>query len=287
MRVANIIMAYKDPEQIEKMIKAMDHPDLFFFIHLDEKISIQPFEYLTKIDRVSFIQNRMLCNWGGFSFVKAVINSLEEVLLSSHRFDYYNLMSGQDYPIKPVQQFLSFLAEHEGKSFISFDEDHQKEWWGHAVSRYQNFHFTDLKIKGKYAFQRLVNAVMPKRQFPLPIKLYGSSISSWWTLHSPCARYLVDFFNREQKLKSFMKYTWGADEFFYATVLMNSPYRSTIVNDNLRLIKWKEGSANPVILKQKDLSHIISSNKLFARKFDINVDAEVLGDVDLLIKSEF
>ena len=281
MRVANIIMAYKDPEQIEKMIRAMDHPDLYFFIHLDQKIAMEPFEFLGKLNRVSFINKRTICNWGGFSFVQAVISALEEVLNSTQKFDYFNLMSGQDYPIKPVQQFVSFLKENDGKSFISYDEDHQKDWWSHAVSRYEDYHFTDLSFKGRYFFQRMTNAVMAKRKFPLPLKLYGSSISSWWTLHAPCASYLVDFANREHKLKNFMKYTWGADEFFYATILMNSPFKNSIVNDNLRMIKWEEGSANPVILKQKDLNSIIASDKLFARKFDIHVDRDILYQVDL------
>jgi len=280
MRVANIIMAYKDPKQIEKMIKAMDHPDLYFFIHLDQKIAMEPFEYLGKLNRVSFINKRTICNWGGFSFVQAVISALEEVLNSTQKFDYFNLMSGQDYPIKPVQQFVSLLKENDGKSFISYDEDHQKDWWSHAVSRYQDYHFTDLSFKGRYFFQRMANAVMAKRKFPLPLKLYGSSISSWWTLHATCAKYLVDFANREQKLKKFMKYTWGADEFFYATILMNSPFKNSIVNDNLRMIKWEEGSANPVILKQKDLNSIITSDKLFARKFDINVDHKIFSDIN-------
>lgn len=290
MKIANIIMAYKDPEQIEKMITAMRHPDMYFFIHLDKKIAAKPFEYLVKMDRVHFIGNRVLCNWGGFSFVRAVIRSLEEVLKSGGDFDYYNLMSGQDYPIKSVQQIVSFLEENKGKSFISYDEDHQTDWWSHAVSRYQNYHFTDLTFKGRYVFQRMLNAIMPKRKFPLPIKLYGSSVSSWWTLHAPCARYLVDFANREQQLNEFMNYTWGADEFFYATILMNSPYKDSIVNDNLRLIKWAEGSANPVILKQKDLNSIVASDKLFARKFDINIDPKILNDINsfiILVKMTF
>jgi len=80
-----------------------------------------------------------------------------------------------------------------------------------------------------------------------------------------------------------MNYTWGADEFFYATILMNSPYKDSIVNDNLRLIKWAEGSANPVILKQKDLNSIVASDKLFARKFDVSIDDGILNQIDALL----
>ncbi|MCX2574877.1 beta-1,6-N-acetylglucosaminyltransferase [Pedobacter sandarakinus] len=282
MKVAHIIMAYKSPQQIERMIRAMDHPDFHFFIHLDKKISIAPFRYLQTIKNVSFIRNRSVCNWGGFSFVKAVINSLSEVLDGHQVFDYYNLMSGQDYPIKPVNQILAFLKKNEGKSYVSFDTPDKTDWWSHAVSRYEKFHFTDFRFKGRYLLQRIVNAVMPKRKFPLPIQLYGSSISSWWTLHAPCARYLVQFAQSEKKLGRFMRFTWGADEFFYATILMNSPHRHNIVNDNLRLINWEEGASNPIIFTQKDLELISNSEKFFARKFDVNVDSIILDDINNL-----
>ena len=82
-----------------------------------------------------------------------------------------------------------------------------------------------------------------------------------------------------------MNYTWGADEFFYATILMNSPYKDSIVNDNLRLITWEDGSANPVILRQKDMELIQKSDKLFARKFDTHVDAKILQELELLIET--
>ncbi|RZL57764.1 MAG: glycosyltransferase, partial [Pedobacter sp.] len=243
----------------------------------------EPFQYLSELENVYFIESRMICNWGGFSFVKAVINALKEVLEIHPKFDYYNLMSGQDYPIKPVREIAAFLEKNTGKSFISYDEDHQTDWWSHAVSRYEDYHLTDLTFKGRYVVQRMLNAIMPKRKFPLPVKLYGSSISSWWTLHASCAQYLVDFATREHKLNQFMKYTWGADEFFYATILMNSPHQDTIVNNNLRLITWADGLANPVILTQDHIEIIQRSDKLFARKFDIHVDAEILGDIDQLI----
>ena len=280
MRIANIIMGYKDPSQIERMIKAMNHPDCFFFIHIDKKIRLEPFLSLKDIDRVIFIENRLLCNWGGFSFVKAVINALEEILNSHASFDYYNLMSGQDYPIKPIHQIVTYLEKNVGKSFISYDEDYTRDWWRHAVSRYQEYHFTDFSFKGRYIVQAVINKIMPKRKFPLPMKMYGSSISSWWTLQADCAKYLVDFAKKETKLIKFMELTWGADEFFYATILMNSPLKDSIVNDNLRLITWEDGLANPLILKLKDFKLIKDSRKLFARKFDIKVDLDILKEVD-------
>jgi hypothetical protein len=46
--MAHIIMAYKDPSQIERLVKTMSHPDFDFYIHVDAKFDQQPFEYLHK-----------------------------------------------------------------------------------------------------------------------------------------------------------------------------------------------------------------------------------------------
>ena len=46
MRIAHIIMAYKDPEQIERLVKNMAHPDFDFYVHIDTKFDIAPFAFL-------------------------------------------------------------------------------------------------------------------------------------------------------------------------------------------------------------------------------------------------
>ncbi|PWS33766.1 beta-1,6-N-acetylglucosaminyltransferase [Pedobacter paludis] len=280
MKVAHLIMAYKNPAQLERMIKAMDHPDFYFFIHLDKKISIDQFIYLKELDRVKFINTRVLCNWGGFSFVNAILTSLEEILSTQPRFDFYNLMSAQDYPIKPITEIYNFYKENVGKSFVSYREDGDQSWWAHAVTRFEMYHFTDLSFKGRYFIQALLNKFLPKRKFPVPLKLYGSSISSWWSISHEAAKYYVDYMNQNSKLKDFMKYTWGADEFLAATVLMNSKINNQIVNNNLRFITWQDGLANPRVLISADFEAIKKSDKLFARKFDDTIDSKILDLID-------
>lgn len=278
-------MAFKNPAQLEKMISAMDHESFYFFIHVDVKFDIAPFLYLEQLERVSFIKDRRICNWGGYSFVKAIFASLAEVLKTDISFDFYNLMSAQDYPIKPIQHIANFYEENKGKSFISYDPDSKKDWWEHAVIRYEAFHFTDFTFRGRYLLQKVLNFILPKRKFPLPVKLYGSSISSWWSISEGCATYLINFMRINKELDGFMSYTWAADEFLIATILMNSPHKDEIVNDNLRYITWSATSANPLILTKNDLPAILNSEKLFARKFDIEVDSEILASLDDVLKN--
>ncbi|TKB99661.1 beta-1,6-N-acetylglucosaminyltransferase [Pedobacter cryotolerans] len=281
MKIANIIMVHKNPAQLERLIRAMDHECFHFFIHVDKKIDIQPFLYLSEFRRVTFIEDRKICRWGGYSFVKAILASLAEVLDSAISFDFYNLMSAQDYPIKPIDHIVNFYRENLGKSFISYDPDEKKDWWEHAIVRYEQYHFTDFEFRGKYFIQKVFNTVLPKRKFPLPIKLYGSSDSSWWSISNSCAKYLLDFMSINKNLSNFMKYTWTADEFLIASILMNSPHKNEIINNNLRYITWVNTSPNPLILTSTNLPEILNAtNKLFARKFDAEVDSMILDELD-------
>ena len=95
-----------------------------------------------------------------------------------------------------------------------------------------------------------------------------------------CANYLVRFMDEHSKVRFFSVFTWGSDEFLIATILMNSPFRASIVNENYRYIDWSEGAANPKTLTIQDFGRLAQAQKLFARKFDISLDQEILNLID-------
>jgi len=283
MRVAHIIMTYKNPYQLERLIRRMNHPQFDIYIHLDKKVDIAEFAYLKNIEQVVFIKNRRVCNWGGFSFVKAITESVREILSQKVNYQFINLMSAQDYPIKPVETIYQFFLRRMNKSFISYEESNDCEWWGHAVTRYELYHFTDINIKGRYLVQGFLNRIAPKRQFPIDLQLYGSAVSSWWTITSDCAQYIVNYLDENPRLLRFMRLTWAADEFLYASIIMNSPFKNQVVNNNLRYIEWEDGKPNPKILNTTDINVLKNSDHLFARKFDTAVDIEILDELDKVI----
>lgn len=272
-------MAHKNPEQLERLIVAMKHPMFDLFVHLDKKSDLNDFKHLTKYDNVFFIKKRIECNWGGFSFVKAILNSVSEALSSGKNYQFVNLMSGQDYPLKTADQLYQFLIENLNMSFIAFERVNHG-WWEHAVSRYKFYHFTDYKLMGRYLLQKITNKLMPRRKFPLDFTLYGSTNSSWWILNAGAAKYLIDFIKDNSKLKRFMKFTWGADEFLITTIIMNSPFKDKVINDNLRHIDWSSGGAHPKIFSKNDWNDLVKTNKYFARKFDVHVDKDILDLID-------
>jgi hypothetical protein len=55
-----------------------------------------------------------------------------------------------------------------------------------------------------------------------------------------------------------------------------------MVNDNLRYIDWSEGKASPKTFTMNDLPILLHSDKLFARKFNADIDANILNEFDKL-----
>src|SRR5580765_6877274 len=126
MKMAFVIVAYKDPSQIERLIKKFSRPENDFYIHLDKKINISNFSYLEQLGQVYFIKSRVKVNWGGFGVTAGILNSLDEILKKGKNYDFISVVSGQDYLIKPIDKFYSFLENNLGKNFIFFEDPGDK-----------------------------------------------------------------------------------------------------------------------------------------------------------------
>ncbi len=278
MRIACIIMAHKDPQQIERLINRFQQLPFDFYIHLDKKINRVPFDFLSSKPNVYFIEQRIRVRWASYSFLNAILLSFKEVLGKNIQYDFLSLMSGQDYPIKPPTDFYQTLEKNTGRNFINYEVD--GKWWKHAITRIHKYHFTNFGFWGKYKIQFFLNSLLPTRKFPLPFDLYGGPRAMCMTVTSNCAAYLVEFIETNKKLRRFIRFTWGPDEFVIPTLIMNSEFKETVVNDNFYYIDWTKGGANPKILNVEDYDLLINSNKFMARKFDYNLDRSILDMLD-------
>ena len=106
---------------------------------------------------------------------------------------------------------------------------------------------------------------------------------AWWTLTFDCSKFMLETYRKNPQLKKFFKFSWTPDEMVYQTIIMNSPFKSAVVNDDLREIIFpgngKEGS-HPLIYGINDFEYLNNSPKLFARKLDLNIDKEIFNLID-------
>jgi hypothetical protein len=57
-----------------------------------------------------------------------------------------------------------------------------------------------------------------------------------------------------------MKFSWVADEFLFATIILNSPFRNNVINNNLLYYKRPYRSVHPHVLMFKDVDKLKASN---------------------------
>ncbi|WP_343668396.1 beta-1,6-N-acetylglucosaminyltransferase [Chitinophaga sp.] len=265
----------------ERLIQTLNHRQFDFYVHLDKKVDAAPFSSLERLPNTSFVKERKTVNWAGFSQLEAVGASLRAIFASGRSYDYVNLLSGQDYPIKPTGYIYDFLNTYVGHSFLA-SETPPTAWWDEAHQRYTRYHLTEYGFRGKHRLENILSTVLPQREFPLPYQLYGGPAAAYWTLSGEAAFYLSQFLT-ERKFHSFFKHTWAPDEFLVNTLLMNSPFSNMIINDNYRHIDRSIGGSHPKVLTMADLNCLQHSSRLFARKFDPNIDNQIQDEIDATI----
>ena len=281
MRVAHLIITYTNPVQTERMIRRMQHPSFDFYIHVDKKIDISSHLFLARIPNVYLIKDRVNVIWAGYNTVEATLRSVKEIFSTSRQYDYIHLMSGQDYPIKSATAIYDFFTANGGKEFLEFE--HFDEWAEESYPRIREYHLTNFNFPGRYYFQWAMNKFLPTRKSPLPMEYYGSSM--FWALTSGCLKHIIDLLEKNARLRRFMKFTWGSDEFIFQTLVLNSPFKENVVNDNLLFLDRDKGAPHPNILTFNHLHRLIHSSKLFARKFDPHKDSIVMDKIDQYINA--
>lgn len=272
MRHAILIHAHHLPEQFKRLCRALEHPDFDVWANIDVKTDIEPF--LAASPKVNFVRNRIDVRWGHWTQVEATLNSLEEIMASGKEYGYVIFISGQDYPLSALDRIRDYLDKHKGSEFIDWDDpssDMQQLWEQRYIKRWY------IHRRSK-TISKLVNNyflhLLPDRKAPFPIR----KGSQWWNLSADCVRYLLDFSKSNPKIMRSFRHSYCADEMFFQSTLLASPFAAKLVNRNFRYIIW--APPFPKTLKVEDFDPIRGSGAWFGRKADIRVDGTILDMLD-------
>ena len=117
MKVAFLMQCHKNPKQINLLLKALKHPQVDVFIHVDSK-NENIREDIEKDDGVYLLPKKDCVDvqWAQFSQVKATLNLLNAAI-SRGVYSHYFLISGQDFPLKSIGEIVKFLNEHKNENF--------------------------------------------------------------------------------------------------------------------------------------------------------------------------
>ncbi|KLT64013.1 hypothetical protein AB669_18270 [Pedobacter sp. BMA] len=284
MKQAILIVAYKDIDYLKKLITFFNPNDYIFFIHLNKKsvFTGNELKTLTDMENVKIVVQKYNTHWGSFNHLKAILHLCSVAL--DFDISYLHLISGQDFPAMSGEKIKDFLRENKGKEFLEHFEFPADVWKdeGYGLDRINFFHLNDFvsstKRSGRYIL-RLVFTLQKilhlRRSGWGGLKLFGGG--TWWTLSKECIAYVLRYIDENPAFYERFNYTKIPEEILFQTVIMNSHFKSNVVNNNLRYIdwNWKNGS-RPAILDENDFQVIKNSNALFARKFILPISAKLL-----------
>lgn len=282
-KFAYLIMAHKADYTFQKLLGAIDDARNDIYLHIDKKSDIDSFKKLAQDVKQSnlFFVTRTRVEWGAYSQIEAELNLFRES--NKKHYKYYHLISGADLPIKSQDYIHEFFNNANEKEFIHFESDEFN--YGDRVHLYYPFQ----KNLRYHTWQRIGNKLFGLLQKTLRINL-NSQINfqkgtQWVSITDELVSYILQ---NEKWIQKTFRYSYCADEIFIQTLVHNSEYfkqklyHSSYGNSAIasqRLIDWNRGK--PYVFKKQDLDELKNSPCLFARKFDSEIDKEI---IDLISK---
>ncbi|MFC4232077.1 beta-1,6-N-acetylglucosaminyltransferase [Parasediminibacterium paludis] len=276
MTLAYLILAHANPSQLQRLVQKLSNNQTDIYIHIDAKARLGDFTTIAALPNVYFVTKREKVYWGAYSIVQATVNGFEQMLATGKPYDFITLLSGQDYPLKTNAKILDFFKANPNKAFMEFYT--VNDVWQEAIPRLNKYYLTNYPFAGSTKLEQILNKLLPKRQPPKDIVFVGRS--QWFTITLAQAKYIVTTLATNRQLRRFFRFTWGSDEFVFQTLLYNSPFKVEMINDNLRYIDWSSGGASPRTLTMADAPALLETDKLFARKFNVATDVEILNTID-------
>ena len=281
MKLAVLIQCHKSPEQINLVLDTMQDERIDFFIHVDSKSDINK-QIMNRNDVIMLPDDlRVDVRWGQFSQVQATLNLLS-FARKFGKYDFYCLISGQDFPIVSASKLCEYLSEHKGDNFVNlFDSKNNGLGLPNNYDKRNDIVFPQwLMARNLYIriLRRLWVAltggynhtyrIFKRKQINNIDYYFGAQ---WWCINNEFAEWLLIYLGEHCNFIDFFKKSSCPDESFFQTLLMNSPFADTRC-DYLHYVDWSEGKSSPKNLTVSDYDKIISSGKFFARKIDGNIE---------------
>ncbi|MFV0635183.1 beta-1,6-N-acetylglucosaminyltransferase [Mitsuokella sp. WILCCON 0060] len=291
MKLAILLLCHKNAEQINMFLDIMEHPDIEFFIHMDKKADIVNQIEMRQDIHILPDHLRVDVKWSGFSMIEATLN-LIRLAYKEKRFDYYWLCSGQDFPIKSAEYILDYFQKNKGNNFISYWPSYQygterKETHKDKRNILKFPHF----MMGRSILKRVIkrayievsggwthtyNVFRRKDKFSTVPFYFGPQ---WIAITNNFVSWLLDYLKRNPWYAEGYRHSLTPDESFFQTLFMMSPYKENRY-DYLHYVDWSSRDGRPVnspnVLTVNDFDNLVKSKFLMARKFDLNVDKEII-----------
>ena len=286
---AYLIIADKNPHQLNILLELLDNKRNDIFIHIDAKSSMKPSEInMQNLVSNIYIYKEIKVYWSDISLTEVELFLLEKAK-EKNSYAYYHLLSGSDLPLKKQSEILAFFDKNQGKEFVEYQIPGKflsKPYYS-RIKYYHLFtkHYRNsgkFRLLKDYFFIAIEYSAMFLQMIARIDRIKGLSFargSQWFDITDDLASYVLS--RKSWILKQF-KMTRASDESFLPLLVHNSIFKNKLycksfdgdMHANMRFIDWKRG--DPYLFKTENYEELIHSDLLFARKFDEQIDNKII-----------
>ncbi|MCR5251972.1 MAG: hypothetical protein K6E50_15365 [Lachnospiraceae bacterium] len=280
-RHAYLIAVHKNQKQIENLLSLLDIEENDLYIHVDLKSTEVDMEALKAVVKKAgiFFVRRVSVLWGHITIVESTLIMLEAAVKNGP-YSCYHLISGQDMPLMTAREINRFYDEEDqGINHVELcDEDWIET---HARARIDYYKFSQdpktVAQKINNFFRRCIRFVKKKT------RTYAGG-AAWFDIRHDLALKLLK--NRDWIYKNTSN-DLLPDESALQRVIVNLKLQDSC-GPLMRYIDWNtvvEGRY-PYVFCIQDFDRLISSGMHFARKFDVDIDAEIIEKISAYLREK-
>ncbi len=315
MRIQFLVAAHRDPEFVWRLCeRLLDAPDAAVTVQWDCAFELPEVPAGLRVDVRA---TRAPCGWGNGSQLDALLDSLRA--LERSRFDWLVVLSGQDYPIRPMGELASFLADTRHSLFLQTPEggsvpappaEHGEDGeWAYLQDRYfYRYRWVPQGLWAKLGvptqrvisggLQHVVRFLVPGGAVRVQRRPGGFSPAIGvrvrrhpFTADRPCRKGSDWFAISRPVFDDLLDRAASAPtlvEYFRHTYLPTESFFHTVLlpywesdnaDHNLHFRRFVPGHAHPEVLREADWDELVASHRFFARKFD-PPDVAVVDRID-------
>jgi hypothetical protein len=292
MKLVYLVVSHRNPDQVLRLVRALrESPAAMVVVRHDQRHSWLDAGALEQAGALP-LSDAIEVAWADWSYVRMLIGALERIAAKLDP-DWLTVLSGQDYPLRPLTQVEQRLSTAEHDAFIgsAWELQTSKPPPPPADEFFLRYAYVHLRtprplpyLPGKLKPLAYVREAPPRVGIRRPRLPFDGDLrcwvsSEWPTLNRRALRAVLRTAREEHRLIRHYRRTVHPVESFLATALMNDSSLS-VSGDNHRFVRFAPQSPNPDLLTSEDLDELKASAADFARKFDIEVDGRILDLLD-------
>ncbi|WP_338432596.1 beta-1,6-N-acetylglucosaminyltransferase [Limosilactobacillus fermentum] len=294
---AFLIMVHNNSLTLYKCIQQIDSEFADIFIHVDLKCKNFNYERLKAVVKHSnlyFTTERVKVYWGSFSQIEC-----EMLLLKYARrkgdYSYFHLISGQDLLLKPINIIYKECEESNSSIFLDYrpillntNESNDRYLSKGFYYRVSLKHYFVNQLSSRSLFVRQLCCVQNKITEIFEQRVLHQNIiqkynlkpkggANWFSLPLE----VVDFIlKRENQISKIFKRGRFVDEHFIQMIIGTDGRFDNSIVPNKRMVSFdSNNTGHPKIWTIDDYDKLVNSNCFFARKFDEDIDCEIIDKI--------